>query len=271
MKTAKTLLLVTFLFSALHVLPALRAQGLGGNNPTGVAGQFNGNVTTGGSYDPYTGNATRAITDMAVPGAVGKYGLSFSRIWNSRLTPNQFTWQGGWRHSYEWSIDQITVPHDHAIQSYRISFPDGRVEDFHAAAGDPGYWHAALGTQERLFNTVSIPATGRLIYLMLPDGGKVEFRITRTVETGADSYDTYDFEALGMIDPHGIRTDFTHPGDGSLTIAEPPGAGRWIKIFYRSITANGVLYSVVDYVRGSDGREVHYTYQVQAFPTGSIT
>lgn len=96
----------SFALSILLCLAAgspLRAE-LGGQNPTGVSGQFNGNVTTAGSYDPFTGNATRAITDIVVPGAVGEYGLSFSRFWNSRLTEYQFPWRGGWRYSYDWSI-----------------------------------------------------------------------------------------------------------------------------------------------------------------------
>jgi hypothetical protein len=28
----------------------------GNDNPTGVAGDFGGSITTGGGYDPYTGN-----------------------------------------------------------------------------------------------------------------------------------------------------------------------------------------------------------------------
>ena len=42
------------IFFALVVTPSLRAQ-VGNNNPTGPAGAFNGNVTTGCSYDPFTG------------------------------------------------------------------------------------------------------------------------------------------------------------------------------------------------------------------------
>jgi len=70
------------LFALTLVTTALRAQ-VGNDNPTGPSGQFNGNITTGCSYDPYTGNATRTITDIVVAGAVGDYGLSFSRTSNS--------------------------------------------------------------------------------------------------------------------------------------------------------------------------------------------
>src|SRR5437868_7138689 len=47
----------------------------GGNyeGPVGVTGIFNGNVATGGSYDPLSHSAHRAIDDIVVPGSIGKY------------------------------------------------------------------------------------------------------------------------------------------------------------------------------------------------------
>src|SRR5438477_3532024 len=93
-------------FSALALVLPLRGQ-VGNDNPTGPSGIFNGNITTGCSYDSYTGNAMRTVTDITVAGAVGTYGLSLSRISNSR-TPsllNGFGEGGGWRHSYQWSVD----------------------------------------------------------------------------------------------------------------------------------------------------------------------
>src|ERR1700730_18280198 len=48
-----------FAFSTLALVSELQGQ-VGDNNPGGPSGIFNGNVTTGCSYDPYTGNATRS-------------------------------------------------------------------------------------------------------------------------------------------------------------------------------------------------------------------
>ena len=74
------------------------------DNPTGSAGMFNGNSTTGCSYDPYTANATRTINDLTVAGAVGAYPLQWSRTMNSRGGGLGFFGAGGaWRHSYQWS------------------------------------------------------------------------------------------------------------------------------------------------------------------------
>ena len=54
----------------LALCASLRAE-TGDDNPTGPAGIFNGNITTGCSYDPYTRNAMRSVTDIVVSGAVG--------------------------------------------------------------------------------------------------------------------------------------------------------------------------------------------------------
>jgi hypothetical protein len=83
--------------SATATLPA-------NDNPTGSAGMFNGNSTTGCSYDPYTANATRTIPDLTVAGAVGAYPLQWSRTMNSRGAGLGPLGAGGsWRHSYQWS------------------------------------------------------------------------------------------------------------------------------------------------------------------------
>src|ERR1043166_2319963 len=75
------LLVLTVLFFAVSFSP-LRAQ-VGNNNPAGQSGMFNGQVGACG-YDPFTGNATRTITDIAVAGSVGAYPLALVRSANSR-------------------------------------------------------------------------------------------------------------------------------------------------------------------------------------------
>lgn len=266
MKTSRLLVRPSFIACFLLFLflsPKLWAQ-VGGNNPTGVSGMFNGNVTTGCSYDPYTANATRTVTDMVVAGAVGDYGLSYARTWNSRI-PGDWLNPGGWQHPYKWRLeadDNLAQP-----QSYTVSFPDGRVESFTPSGADI-YFRAAPGVRERLIQWTSTNGTTGYAYLVLPDGGKVEFSGTRTYEYDPELPPPYNytyyfgFTATALIDPHGRRTTFTYNPDGSLfQITEP--AGRWIKVYY---TAAGQ----VDYIKGSDNREVHYTYQTQTFPPGTF-
>src|SRR4029077_16060396 len=106
---------------------------IGNNNPTGWSGIFNGQAGLCG-YDPYTGNATRSITDIAVSGAVGEYPLALVRTANSR-TPSitgVFGWPGGWNHSYNWTMDDSPVANtqNSVPKKYTVNFPDGRVETF---------------------------------------------------------------------------------------------------------------------------------------------
>src|SRR5712692_8514059 len=113
---------------------------IGSDNPTGTAGQFNGNVTSGCSYDPYTANATRSITDLVVAGGVGAHPLAFTRTMNSRYTvgvPTPFGPAGSWNHSFGWSIDSVTVSSGRPT-SYSVNYPDGRRIIF-SNSSDPDF------------------------------------------------------------------------------------------------------------------------------------
>lgn len=75
-------------------------------DPSGNAGALKAQVETGGSYSPYSGNASRSVTDMQVPGAVGD-GLAFTRHWNSTEegAGKPFA-TGGWTHSWNWYAER---------------------------------------------------------------------------------------------------------------------------------------------------------------------
>jgi RHS repeat-associated protein len=253
MKIPKLLSRLIVPLSCLISFCELQGQ-VGNDNPTGPGGAFNGNVTTGCSYDPYTSNSTRTITDISVAGAVGEYGLSYSRTWNSR-TP-------GWRSSFNWTIEDVSTWHQD--MHYTVGFPDGRTETFVFSNADP-YFRAAPGVRERLQPwTTSNNSTG-FCYLVLPDGGKVEFLGTRTHQFDSEllphTWDEYKFVATAIIDPYGLRTTFTYESDGSFKATEP--AQRWIKIH--------PPVSNVQVLEASDGREIRYTYQQQTFGTSPYT
>jgi len=59
--------------------PEVPESGESYEGPVGVTGIFNGNVSTGGSYDPLGHSATRAIDDIVVPGTLGKYPLKMTQ------------------------------------------------------------------------------------------------------------------------------------------------------------------------------------------------
>jgi len=114
------LLALTALLSAVSASP-LCAQ-VGDNNVTGHSGIFNGQAG-GCGYDPYTGNATRSITDIAVAGAVGEYPLALVRTANSR-TPSLtgvFGNDGGWNHNYNWTMQDSPVTYTHNFQPVKYS------------------------------------------------------------------------------------------------------------------------------------------------------
>lgn len=242
--------LASTLFSASLALALSQhtARGQAGNdNPTGPGGWFNGNVTTGGEYEPYTGSVIRTVTDLVIAGAAGEYGLSYSRTWNSRGN-------SGWHHSFSWNIrDVIDLPDGEPIP-YTVSFPDGRSERFgpYAPPTSDTYWRAGAGVRERFK-----PLSSNFCYLLLPDGGQVEFSATSSSYYDGEmrqTYYSYYFTARAIIDPYGLRTSLSYYADGTLSkITEP--AGRWIQLYYNA--------GRVEYIQGSDGRIVDYIYTSQ--------
>jgi RHS repeat-associated protein len=252
------------ILAALLLLPLtiVRAQ-VGDNNPSGPAGIFNGQVTTGGSYDPYTGNLVRAVPDITVAGGVGTYPLALSRIYNSRLGGGSSFGYSGWRHSYEWEIaDSATTSVPNTLpSSYTVNFPDGRQQVFTTqTTWDPNYKRAALGTRERL---KALDLSTMLVYLVLPDGGKVEFKATQVSYLddccpqdgcGQCPFYYYSYVAQAIIDPYGQRTSFTRDSYSRLTKVTEP-AGRYLQFFYTTSTG-----TFIDHVTASDGRTVQYYY-----------
>ncbi|HKP03087.1 MAG TPA: RHS repeat-associated core domain-containing protein [Chthoniobacterales bacterium] len=261
---------VRSLFAALFLvslLPAGVSAQLGNDNPTGISGMYNGNVNTAGSYDPYTGNATRSITDITVAGAVGAYPLAFTRTMNTRYNAGSGTWEmgtaGSWRHNYQWSIE----PHVYTSSGpnrwsylpnvYTVNYPDGRRLSFSQASNDTRF-RAGSGISDRFQQLTNVD--GGMVYVLLPDGGKIAFEATvirnELSEVTHLTESLFTYELVGIIDPHGQTTTITYPGDGSMTITEP--AGRWLKLWYTITPWMGD--SVLTGVQASDGRSVTYNY-----------
>ncbi|MGH8101759.1 MAG: DUF6531 domain-containing protein, partial [Chthoniobacterales bacterium] len=255
----------------------LQAQ-VGNDSPDGVVGFFSGTVTTGCSYSSYTGNITRSVTDIAINGGVSKYPLALVRTYNSRDGVNVTFGQNGWRHSYQWGIASSTPSSDPNVWpgSYTVTFPDGRVEKLHAGLPGSAY---TLGLRERF---QSIDPNTMLAYLILPDGGKVEFRATQVSDSedccvidpgqpcciedtcGECQVYYYTYQAQAIIDPYGQRTAFTYNAAGRISGVTEPG-GRYLQFYYRSDDPQ-----VIDHVTGSDGRTVQYNYVSQAYSPGTF-
>jgi RHS repeat-associated protein len=301
-------LVVALAFGAMLTSQIASAQ-VGNDNPTGLAGQFNGNITTGCSYDPYTGNAMRAVTDIVVAGTVGKYPLAFSRVSNSRFAgASGFGISGAWRHSYAWELNatEETTQHNFQPTQYPVAFPDGREVTFVHSFSDTYFRAPAPGIRERF---IPLNLSTMLAYLVLPDGGKIRFKATQyswTEEWGGDgppatpppeltsnrkesnirrvslrpppeppggtrTWWGYTYQAEAIIDPYGQETTLTYSPDGYLTRIQEPAINP-TDPGRKSIDIHYVLSNyetVIDYVQASDGRIVRYNYS--ATPIGAAT
>ena len=252
------------LFATLGIL--LLAQGARAqhDNPTGPAGTFGPQSQTGCSFSPYSANAARTITDISVSGGVS-YPLQWSRTMNSRQTStSKFGSGGGWSHSYNWKMDpseEFDGTNAGTPSYYMVYFPDGRAISFdRTIAGDPGYFHGPVGLGER-FQALNLVT--KLAFLVLPDGGKVEFRATKVVLYDPEiqwytSYWTYQAQAL--IDPNGLRTVFSYLGSSLDRITEP--AGRYLQLSY---TSGRISRVDAKYGAGIITQSVTYTYATQSF------
>jgi RHS repeat-associated protein len=236
---------------------------VGNDNPTGPSGGFNGNVTTACSYDPYTGNARRSVTDLMVTGGVGSYPLAFTRTANSRsqyAVDYRFGEPGSWHHSYEWTMDGINFTQDPNYQptQYTVYLPDGRYEIFSPSSSDSCF-RSGPGVRDRL---QPLDWGTMRAYLIFPDGGKVEFTATRTQHWSNVTYYSISYQATAIIDPYGLITTLAYNSDGTLAIIQEP-AGRQLQITYMTTNwANwwGGHDRVIDHVQASDGRIVQYNY-----------
>src|ERR1700737_1085231 len=194
----KTKLVPSIVVLSLFFQVGLLAVEQGNDNPTGVAGAFNGSITTAGSYDPYAGNANRQIDDIVIPGSVGAYPLKGPRYWNSQVRDGQNKMGASWRFSYLGYKD--------------FAFPDGRILS------------GAFGVEEHrgIWNGKQA--------IFLADGGKVLY------DQGY-YYSSLMWHPIQIIDPYGQITTLSwvtygygsgHPLLKLDKVTEP--GGRYLQI-----------------------------------------
>jgi YD repeat-containing protein len=235
---------LTFLASVspcwIAAVPAVDAQTGNGSDyegPVGVTGIFNGNVTTACSYDPLTHNAKRTVTDIIVPGSVGKYPLKMTRYYNSRTQYYGNRLGHGWEHEYDWLL---------WASGHKVASPNGSVYDDYCD-GPP------LGVSER-WEQRTDTYNGNF---RLGDGGTVVFENGR---------------AKSIVDPYGQTTRISRDLTGDITQVTEPG-GRYLAFTYgdSDSTTGARLITKVD---ANDGlghviESVTYTYTTQSTGTGS--
>ncbi len=250
-----------------------RAQDTDGSNPTGPSGSFSGEVTTAGSYDPFTGNIKRRVTDLVVPGSNGAYPLQFSRIFNSNryYVANDNPVLGdavNWRHSYQWALSPNKDATSGTVLTYTVAYPDGGVIVFKPHRGSTPsneyatYWRGPGGTADRLE-----VADAAHIYLHTSDGGIVAFE-----DSNWPNY---------IADPNGARTLLTYVANNPAfldTVTE--SGGRWLKFSYTTTSypcqdlggANHTItYTELTTVTASNTQHVTYTNITAGYYTANPT
>ncbi len=147
---SRTVTAALSLFLLMSAAQGVRAE-LGDDNPNGVAGDYNGSITTAGHVDPLTGNAKRVIDDITVPGSVGAYPLKWSRYLNTRgIGHPAFGGGGAWNHSYGWGLSILPPPPEPGPVGY-IVYPDGHMTDLYESSE---FYVPALPGRDR-FTSVS--------------------------------------------------------------------------------------------------------------------
>lgn len=246
------------LFLIAAVPSRLLAQG---DNPTGVAGIYNGNITTAGNYDPYTLNAIRTIDDIVVPGSVGAYPLKWTRYYNTHNSDPNGGKYGRWTFSYV----------NYGSGDNLITFPDGRTLNFGADC-------PPSGVEETATNSWIGPGGQSHPAIVLADGGIVGFvssgqtiqYISPTGQPGVTVASTN--LPTWLIDPYGQITTMIYKSVGSdsgnpvlrmYQIKEP--GGRYLQLNWTpwdGIFGDEVIQSVQAFdAQGNLTQSVTYTWQ----------
>jgi RHS repeat-associated protein len=174
--------------------------------PIGVTGVID-NVATGCSYSPLSHNALRGpITDIDVPGALGKYGLKMRRYYNSRSSQywdHAIGLSPGWFHEYSWLLWSA---------GSKVISAQGNISDFNC--GRP------VGVSEGWDDGNQAPHRSGGIW-RLADGGRVHF---------SGGYPDY------IEDPYGLRTTITRDAQNRVWKVTEPGR-RYLQFTYGTTPA----------------------------------
>jgi len=206
-----------------------------------------------GLVDPYTGNLSFEIHDLSLAGAVGRYGLSWSRVATSR-DPGRASFFGrghNWSHSWQWDL-AFSGEGEGAVATVRE--PSGAAYQF--AQDTEGAWQPVSPAVKH-----KLRAEGEGFALQLLDGMRVSFALREGAAEGGGS-----FAAREVRDPQSNVWGLSYDDAGRLTQVSEP-AGRTLSITYETLVSptSGEEFIVIVQVNASDGEAVVYQY---TFPEG---
>jgi RHS repeat-associated protein len=283
-------LVILVLVSALATGLAQTTPPAPEKNPEGDTGALKPQITTGGSYDAHSGNATRSVEDLRVPGALGVYGLDLTRHWNSipvdhgnpyAVLPTSFG-TSQWTHSWEWSATYAEEGPDQDAEgggaegtqrwttSITITFPDGHANKYKITRVNRNYpghpanpgWGPPYSTAEQngfltggsVYDSLSdMAADGSEFWLYRADGGAVHF--------------TNDL-ATEVYDPHGLKTSLIYNGpQGQLSDVIQEG-GRSLHFTWGDFGTLGWAITSINTAGPCGYQAVSYGYTTASSPSG---
>ena len=182
------------------------AQYVDDHNPVGVAGTFEGVVTTGCGYNVLNHSTSRAIDDIVVPGSIGKYPLKMTRYHASAGIPDSALGPG-WRHEYAWFAGQG-----------KVEYPNGNIWD--------NYCENPVGVSDWPVP----PGQYTNGAFRLADGGTI---VWAPFGTGQ--------RVSRIIDPYGQQTTITYASNGTwMTVTEP--GRRYLYFIFTALSQNSGLF-----------------------------
>jgi RHS repeat-associated protein len=297
MRRSFTPLLLSFVFlsvtgtSLLAQAPAPTPD----ENPTGNTGALKEQIQTAGSYDAHSGNATRMVNDLHLPGALGVYGLDFTRYWNSlhpdlNSNPNA-EWpedfgSTGWSHSWRWTANEGSNSWqvqegggaegtEYSETSITIGFPDGHTTKYKIVRANRSYPGQSPECAGRLgWGPPYLAQCGELNW---PGPSGVHDRL-EMAEDGSNfwlhladggSVHFVGYQATEVFDPHGLRTALSYDANGYLYRVEQDG-GRWLSITW-DYRANFPSLVITQVQSGGYAGVQSVTYNYNPFSNGNAT
>ncbi|MEN3369001.1 MAG: hypothetical protein V7609_1144 [Verrucomicrobiota bacterium] len=265
-------------------------------NPEGNTGALKEQITTAGSYDAHSGNATRIAQDLHLPNALGKYGLDFIRYWNSlhpdfdnvyAQWPNDFG-ASGWSHSWRWvaqegreswQLDECggSCGTQYWETSITIGFPDGHSNKYKISRADRRYEGQPLECQGRGWGPPYLaqcgerdwPSPGMGVHDRLSDMAQDGSEFWLHLADGGSVHFTGGgiggtWQASEVFDPHGLRTDLHYRSDGRLDKVTQEG-GRWLDITW-DYRANSPIPVIVQVQSGGYAGVQTVIYNYNRYP-----
>lgn len=246
--------------------------------------------------NPYTGNATRTVADLAVP-SVGEIPLQWMRYNNTRVTAvNSYSMgsEGNWRHSYQWDFSYtaaivsvvrspwvppvVSIPYPSDGKGrITIVYPDGTTNLFKETA---------------VFSGVFVCASSEVTDYVVIDGAYSEDRranyyndytnfrlVTSSNHRFCFGKNGTSFFLNSIVDSKNQSTLLAYEtvdGRRLLDRVTEPG-GRYLDLTYQayrytvSSLGTGSAQTYTDYniskVTSSDNREVSYSYGNRVYST----